>query len=79
MQVRNIYFYQTPTPNGVELTNKNLKFSAANHIGLSYDLYFNKNWRFKTDLYYQALSKILVENKTNSWFFDNQSRSGLFH
>lgn len=68
MQPRTIYFVETPTPTGSELTNKNLDFSAAHHFNLGYNYSINENLRLKAETYYQHLYKIPIENDPTSTF-----------
>lgn len=68
MQPRNVYFVQSITPEGTELTNKNLDFSAAHHFVLGYDYILGEDWRLKTEAYWQSLSSIPVAEDPNSTF-----------
>jgi len=68
MQPRNVYFVQTPTANGFELTNRNLDFSGAHHFVLGYDYFINKDWRIKTEAYWQNLYDIPVGQGESSAF-----------
>lgn len=68
LQPRNIYFVETETANGSEMTNKDLDFSAAHHLTLSYDYSISKNFRLKAEAYYQDLYNIPVEMDPASTF-----------
>lgn len=68
LQPRTVYFVETPTATGSQLTNTDLDFSAAHHLNLSYDYSINKNLRLKAETYYQYLYDIPVENDPNSTF-----------
>ncbi|MDR2907165.1 MAG: TonB-dependent receptor, partial [Bacteroidales bacterium] len=57
------YFVQTPKT-GDEFVNKNLDFSKAHHIVLSYDWSISEHLRFKVEPYYQHLYDIPVEKGT---------------
>lgn len=46
--------------------NKDMGFSKARHYVLGYDYRINANMRFKTEVYYQELYEIPVENDPNS-------------
>jgi hypothetical protein len=48
-------------------TNLRMKFSRSNHLVLGYDLVFKKNYHFKTEIYYQYLDKIPVEQFPSSF------------
>ncbi len=50
------------------LPNKNLEFSKSFHGVIGYEYIFNNNLRAKTELYYQHLYDIPVENKDSSVF-----------
>lgn len=67
LQPRNVYFIETQTVNGTELTNQDLDFSAAHHITLSYDFTLTENLRFKAEAYYQYLYDIPVERNVSSF------------
>ncbi len=46
--------------------NRDLKLPKANHYVLGYDIQFSENAHFKTELYYQDLYDIAVENDVTS-------------
>jgi len=68
LQPRTVYFLETPTANGPELTNKDLDFSAAHHVTLAYDHTLSDNLRLKGEAYYQYLYDIPVESNERSVF-----------
>lgn len=68
MQPRNVYFVQSITPEGTELTNRELDFSRAHHFVLGYDYFLTENWRVKAEAYWQSLSNIPVAENVNSSF-----------
>jgi hypothetical protein len=68
MQPRNVYFVQSITPEGTELTNQNLDFSGAHHFVLGYDYILNQDWRLKTEAYWQSLSSVPVSQDPNATF-----------
>jgi hypothetical protein len=62
MQPRLFYFVQTELPDGTyALTNKDMDFSKAFHMVLSYDYLITKNLRLKLEGYYQHLYDIPVQ------------------
>lgn len=63
------YFFEKKI-NGQALTqpNKNLDFSKALHVVLSYEKSFNGGIRFKAEAYYQHLYKIPVEKDSAAFF-----------
>ncbi len=59
-----MYFVQTKTPdNSVYFSNKNLDFIKSIHNVISYNLFFNKDFRFKTEIYYQYLYDVPVHER----------------
>jgi hypothetical protein len=58
LQPLGTYFAQSGTD--LSTPNRNLDFTKAHHLVLSFDQSFNSNWRLKTELYYQALYKVPV-------------------
>lgn len=69
MQPMYVYFtedYDRKT-NTYKQTNTKLDFSKAHHIVAGYNTMLTKNLRFKTEVYYQHLYKIPVED-TSSYF-----------
>ncbi len=71
MQPRNVYFVETITANGSELTNKDLGFSGAHHFTFAYDKSINQNLRFKAESYYQHLFDIPVKANGGSFSMVN--------
>ncbi len=61
------YFVQTNLPNGVAYTNKKLGFTASQHLVLTYDLNITDHMRLKAEAYYQALSRVPVEQRSSSF------------
>jgi len=68
MQPRSFYFIKTPTPNGIEYTNKNLDFSRSAQLDMFYDWAFAPNWHTKVEVYYQHLYSIPVKNDPNEYW-----------
>jgi hypothetical protein len=63
MQPRMIYYYRTMLPDGESiLTNQNLDFSKSHQIVIAYDYVFNNSFRIKSEVYYQYLFNIPVQN-----------------
>ncbi len=63
-----VYYSQTRLDDGSNspnLTNKNLKFTNSNHLVLGYDNSFAKNWRIKTEVYYQSLNNVPIESHSS--------------
>lgn len=63
------YFLEKTDLSGVRSQpNRNLDFTRAAHFVVGHDFSFARNWRLKTELYYQHLFNIPVENDSNSTF-----------
>ncbi len=76
MQPIDLYFYQTTDANGnISLTNKNLDFTRSNHFVIGYEITPFKDWRFKTEVYYQMLNNIPVSSTSNSFSMLNAGSS----
>lgn len=61
------YFVENKTSESQRTTpNKNMALQKSMHAVLGYDLQFNSNLRLKTELYYQRLYDVPVENTPNS-------------
>ena len=68
-QALSTYFYDKRTNGGASsLPNKELDLSRAVHAVIAYDKSFRNGTRFRTEAYYQRLSKIPVERKMNGFF-----------
>jgi hypothetical protein len=59
-QPQGIYFIQTEVDNKITLPNKDLGFTKAQHLVLSYNHVFGKGVNFKTEIYYQHLYNVPV-------------------
>ncbi len=68
LQPRTVYFVETRTANGVELTNEDLDFSGAHHWTTGGNLSITNNLRLKAEAYYQHLFDIPVEPDPKSSF-----------
>ena len=68
-------FENTSIGNPQNTPNKYLEMNKAFHIVIGYDKVFISNLRFKTEIYYQYLYNIPVEQKNNSYFSTLNSAS----
>ena len=60
-QPKLIYFARAELPDGTGIeTNRNLNFTRSNQFVAGYQQLFGQNWRFKSEIYYQALDKVPV-------------------
>ncbi|MFM2048693.1 MAG: hypothetical protein RI955_1241 [Bacteroidota bacterium] len=62
------YFYHYPTSSTNQMHNINMGFTKSLHVVLGYDKVFNKNLRFKSEVYYQYLFNVPIETKAGSSF-----------
>jgi hypothetical protein len=68
LQPAPVYLYQQILPDGTyDQSNRDLGFTKAHHYILGYDWVFAKDWRLKTEVYYQSIYNAPVE-KTPSGF-----------
>lgn len=76
MQPINVYFLQTQNQDGsYSYNNKNLDFTKSQHFVLGYDLQPFKDWRLKTEIYYQQLSNVPVNTFSSSYSMLNTGSS----
>ena len=76
MQPINVYFLQTQNADGsISYNNKNLDFTKSQHFVLGYDLQPFKDWRLKTEVYYQAISNVPVNTFSSSYSMLNTGSS----
>ncbi len=70
MQPTIYYFYETyiPSTDSYYRSNRNLDLSRSQHLVLSYDYNFYKNFRLKFESYYQYLYNFPVQQNWNSSF-----------
>lgn len=73
MQSAYLYFYQPyQNENGeYQQHNRDVGFTKSNHLVLAYDCLIGKNFRFKTETYYQQLSEVPVEQNESSFSLVN--------
>ena len=68
MQPTDVYFYRTlDTAGNYVQTNSDLDFTRSQHFVLGYDLYPVKDWRVKTEIYYQYISNVPVTRDSSSY------------
>ena len=87
MQPRVIYFVLAPMPDGQSLqTNNSLGFTRSIQVSAGYNYLITKDFRFKTDIYYQYLYDIPVKgsipeytviNQGHEFFLDRQYSDSL--
>ena len=68
MQPINVYFLQTQNANGTySYNNKNLDFTKSNHFVIGYNMQPAKDWRIKSEMYYQSLYNVPVNTFSSSY------------
>jgi hypothetical protein len=68
LQPINVYFLQTENDDKTySYNNKNLDFTKSNHFVIGYNLQPAKDWRVKTELYYQRLYNVPVNTFSSSY------------
>ncbi len=78
MQPADVYFYRTRKADGTyESTNKDLGFTTSQHFVVGYDLLPIKDWRIKTEVYYQMLANVPVTQVQSSYSMLNAGASFL--
>jgi hypothetical protein len=78
MQPTDVYFYRTRNANGEYVqTNKDLGFTNSQHFVIGYDVLPVKDWRIKTEVYYQMLSNVPVTETPSSFSMLNVGASFL--
>jgi hypothetical protein len=76
MQPTDVYFYRTLNADGgYDQSNKDLGFTKSQHFVLGYDLLPAKDWRIKTEVYYQLLSGVPVTIAPGSFSMLNAGAS----
>lgn len=76
MQPTDVYFYRTPNTDGsYDQSNKNLDFTRSQHFVIGYDVLPFKDWRIKTEVYYQFLSNVPVTQTPSSFSMLNTGSS----
>lgn len=76
MQPIDVYFYRTRLQDGTYIqTNKELDFTRSQHFVLGYDLLPARDWRIKTEVYYQLLSNVPVTEQPSSYSMLNAGAS----
>lgn len=84
MQPIDVYFYRSQNVDGTySQTNKDLDFTRSMHYVIGYELFPMKDWRVKTEVYYQHLYNVPVTGTPSSYtmlnvgasFFPNETAS----
>jgi hypothetical protein len=76
MQPTDVYFFRSVNADGTyDQSNKNLDFTRSQHFVIGYDILPIKDWRVKTELYYQFLSKVPVTETPGSFSMLNTGSS----
>ena len=76
MQPTDVYFYRSTNTDGTyDQSNKNLGFTRSQHFVIGYDVLPFKDWRVKTEVYYQVLSNVPVTQTAGSFSMLNTGSS----
>jgi hypothetical protein len=76
MQPINVYFLQTEDVNGnIFYNNKNLDFTKSHHLVLGYNIQPVKNWRIKSEVYYQSIYNVPVNSFSSNYSMLNTGAS----
>ncbi|MEI6021821.1 MAG: TonB-dependent receptor, partial [Bacteroidota bacterium] len=68
MQPLDVYFYrQLKTDGAYDQSNKNLGFTKSHHFVIGYDVQPIKDWRIKSEIYYQMLFDVPVSRMGSSF------------
>ena len=79
MQPFPLFFFEEEIgPGQFERTNRDLDFVRSNHFVLAYDYRITSDWRLKTEVYYQALSKVAVDPFPSSFSLLNAGDDFVF-
>jgi len=74
-----ILFYREEVSLGVTSpTNEHLDFMKAHHFVLGYDKNLGPDWRLKTEVYFQSLFDIPIEQTTSSYSIINEGSDFIF-
>ena len=76
MQPLSVYFYRFLKPdNTYDESNRQLGFTNSRHFVASYEVLPFRDWRVKTEFYYQMLYNVPVSQSTNSFSMLNEGAS----
>ena len=76
MQPTDVYFFRSLNQDGTyDQSNRELDFSRSQHFVLGYDFLPAKEWRVKTEVYYQLLSNVPVSIHPTSFSMLNAGAS----
>ena len=76
MQPLSVYYYRALLPdNTYDESNRDLGFTCSRHFVVSYEILPFKDWRIKTELYYQMLYNVPVSQTPNSFSMLNEGAS----
>ena len=76
MQPTDVYFYRTKlVDNSYVQSNKNLDFTRSMHYVIGYDFFPAKDWRVKTEVYYQHLFNVPISYQDSTYSMLNVGAS----
>ncbi len=78
LQTLPLYFVATETDNGITFSNKDLDFTKSQHFVLGLDHNFNRNLRFKGEIYAQFLRQVPIDPASQPSSFSILNEGGDF-
>lgn len=76
MQPTDVYFYRAlKTDGSYDQSNRDLNFTRSHHFALGYEVLPSKDWRLKTEVYYQYLFNVPVTITPSSFSMLNTGSS----
>lgn len=76
MQPTDVYFYRAlKTDGSYDQSNRDLNFTRSHHFALGYEVLPSKDWRLKTEVYYQYLFNVPVTSTPSSFSMLNTGSS----
>lgn len=73
-----VYLYEQETAVGPDRSNRDLDFSKAHHVVLSYEYRFGPDWKLRAELYLQSLFDIPVERAATGFSMLNAGSDFTF-
>jgi Carboxypeptidase regulatory-like domain/TonB-dependent Receptor Plug Domain len=76
MQTMDVYFYRQLKADGTyDKSNQDLDFTRSHHFVIGYDYMPNKDWRIKSEMYYQSIFDVPVTIAPSSFSMLNNGSS----
>lgn len=78
MQPMPVYFFQQQIGSTIDKSNKELDFTKAHHFVLAHEIRLQKDWRIKTEVYYQHLFNVPVQKNASGFSMLNAGADFTF-